>query len=147
MNRNTYIRAEVSLMILIIVIVITFLSWFFVAMAYKTTETKKQLELRSLADAVTIYELYENSYPQSAASFNRWCTISEEYRGSACLEALINEGHVKELPTSPDEYPYQYQLARGEAWLGSVLKSNNEYDLEHTCYGNAGERMWCVKVK
>ena len=148
MDNHDFKRGEAALTIAIIVIFMSSLAWYLVSVTHKGIEQRRILELRSLSDLITVYELHENTYPHDVIGLSRWCQVGEEYRGGVCLGELTEKKYVKHLPVSPNEYPYYYQLANGVPRIGTpVNETFINIAKENTCYGNLGERMWCQRVR
>lgn len=147
-RREKYRYAEIALVIGVIVTCITFLSWFFVASAEKATETKKQIELRSLGDSISIYQLREGHLPRNAGALKSWCTIGQAYHKGTCLGELVALGYINDLPSSPDRDPYLYQYTENGAFVATKISLDPQsYPRENLCYGNQGEALWCYRAR
>lgn len=148
MDTHNFKRGEAALTIAIIVIFLGSLAWYLVTVTHRGVEQRRVLELRSLSDLVTIYEIHENEYPHDVIGLGRWCLVGHEYRGGVCLGELVEKKYVDSLPVSPNENPYYYQVVRGIPRVGTPI---NETFItiasQNTCYGNLGERMWCQRVR
>ena len=148
-DQHNFRRAENAISALIAVILMGSLAWYFVSAAYKGLEVRRVLELQTIADTVTIFEIHKDEYPVNAAGLERWCKIGASYNGTVCLGELVKYGYFSKLPVSPNDSPYYYRMVRGRRPEVATPVNTTYISLppENTCYGNYGEIMWCQKVR
>lgn len=131
---------QLSIVILVIICTVGFLSVIFANAKLSAVDAKKKTELQRLYTLIQFYYVGENFAPENPGGTG-WCEINEFYGQNRCLREIVRDGYAEAIPQSPNEKPYLYHATEDYFLVGTLMQK--ELPPRQRCAVSDNPKMWC----